>query len=465
MSRKQTQTDSILYMGWHKAVLIVLVLSLCLLLGCDNLHDAGVTEPQQLPTFGTEASCPTEETPSTEGSLPTETAEPTQTTGPTEPPATEPLPTEPPTESTAPLTESTVPPTEESTAPVTIPPMQIQISPDRTEVLLIPKHAKAFNLRDLTRPLEYDIYNFKTVYQRLDTSVPVSLSVKITNQPQGVEVTSIVFTLADNEAFTNGRTFRPEGNQNYVRVPYLLAGKQYYYRVCISFSDGTTEVLHSSFRTAAAPRLISIDGIVNVRDIGGWKTMDGSVIRQGLLYRGSELDGAIVPEYKLTAEGLRQMREELGIRTDMDLRYPAEIGTFTYPLGEDVTHIVYDARPYTAAFHGPGKTAVRNIFADLADPDKYPVYMHCTYGADRAGTISFLLEALLGVSEENLQREYELSTMYHTWVDSYGYQTMVTELKTWEGETLQEKAETFVLHCGVTPEQIAQIRDILLERP
>jgi len=463
MSRKETRTGMHLNIRLVRGILVLLVLSLCLLFGSSCRQGDGETEIQTVPTWSTETSRPTEEIPSTEGTWSTETVTPTETAEATQPPfvtephLTEPLPTAPPA-------ESTEPPVQEPTVPETVPPMQIQVSPDQTEVLLIPQKVQAFTLRDLTRPLEDDIYNYKAAHRRLDTGVPVTLSVKITNIPQGVAVTSIVFTLADNEDLTNGQIYRPAGNQSSVKVPFLLANKQYYYRICISFSDGTTRVLETSFRTAAAPRLLSVDGIVNVRDIGGWKTANGSVIRQGLLYRGSELDGAVKSEYKLTAEGLRQMRQYLGIRTDMDLRSPAEIGQFTYPLGEDVTHSVYDARPYTAMFHSPGRAAVLKIFTDLANPDNYPVYMHCTYGADRAGTVCFLLEALLGVSEEDLQREYELSTMCYTWVDSYGYRTMVEQLKTWQGDTLQEKAETFVLYCGVTREQIDQIRQILLEK-
>lgn len=445
-------------MGWCKPVSLLLALSLCLAFVGGCRRDDGAAT---IPTWSTETSCPTEETSPTETVLPTESVMPTESIPATQPPET----TVPPTQSTVPPVVTT-PPTEPTQPSVseTQPPMQIQIGPDRTEVLLIQKNAKAFVSRDLTQPVEWDIYNYKTVHQRLDTNQPVSLFVKVTNMPQGVSITSIVFKLADNAALIGGRELRPVGDQRYVHVHYLLANKQYFYRVQISFSDGTTRVLESNFRTADAPRMLSIDGIVNVRDIGGWKTLDGYVIRQGLLYRGSELDGAKMPEYKLTAEGLRQMREELGIRIDMDLRSQGELTKLTHPLGNDVPHIFYGARQYTAAFHGPGKEAVRKIFADLANPGNYPVYLHCTYGADRTGTICFLLEALLGVSEENLQREYELTTMYHTWVDSEGYREMVAEIKTWEGNTLQEKAETFLLHCGVTSQQITQIRDIFLEK-
>ena len=38
------------------------------------------------------------------------------------------------------------------------------------------------------------------------------------------------------------------------------------------------------------------------------------------------------------------------------------------------------------------------------------VYFHCAGGADRTGTLAFLIEALLGVSESDLSKDYELTT-------------------------------------------------------
>ena len=40
------------------------------------------------------------------------------------------------------------------------------------------------------------------------------------------------------------------------------------------------------------------------------------------------------------------------------------------------------------------------------------VYFHCAEGADRTGTLAFLIEALLGVSESDLSKDYELTTFW-----------------------------------------------------
>lgn len=469
--------------SWRRLILALLVASFFLLPGSSCGSDNGVTEPPTTP--GTEVTCPTEQTIPTETILPTVSAteptvvpteeptseptseptlEPTQepTSEPTQKPTTAPT-TEPTTTPTTAPTEETTPPTEPS-VPETQPPMQIQLTPDKAEVMLIHQRAWGFARRDLSKPVDPDIYSYKLINERLDYGVPVTLSVNITNIPQGVDVVSITITFADNAAFYNARVFHLSGKERSVSIPFLMAGKEYHYRVLINFSDGTTKNLQTSFQTAATPRLLSIDGIVNVRDIGGWKTTDGHVIRQGLLYRGSELDGAVRPNYLLTAEGIRQMREELGIRSDLDLRYSGEVDRSTSVLGDDVLYKVYGAPAYWETFEHYRLDTVRQIFADLAEQKNYPVYLHCTYGLDRTGTICYLLEALLGVSEENLQREFELSALHHTWVDSQGLQILIDNLNTREGNNIQEKTEAFLLECGVTAQQIAAIRDIFLEK-
>ena len=87
--------------------------------------------------------------------------------------------------------------------------------------------------------------------------------------------------------------------------------------------------------------------------------------------------------------------------------------------------------------------------------------MHCTYGRDRTGTICCLLEALLGVSEEDLWREYQLSALDEKYLDS-SFDRFMVALDNLEGDTLQQKTENYLLSIGVTAEEIASIREIFL---
>ena len=61
-------------------------------------------------------------------------------------------------------------------------------------------------------------------------------------------------------------------------------------------------------------------------------------------------------------------------------------------------------------FDSNSLVALKNIFTKLADSSSYPVYFHCNAGADRTGTLAFLLNGLLGVSYADLIKDFELTT-------------------------------------------------------
>ena len=65
-----------------------------------------------------------------------------------------------------------------------------------------------------------------------------------------------------------------------------------------------------------------------------------------------------------------------------------------------------------AAYANDGITvrSLRDIFAVLSDESNYPVYFHCNAGADRTGTLAFLIEGLLGVSYADTIRDFELTS-------------------------------------------------------
>ena len=53
------------------------------------------------------------------------------------------------------------------------------------------------------------------------------------------------------------------------------------------------------------------------------------------------------------------------------------------------------------------KRTLTDIFDCVAKDE--PVYFHCYAGADRTGTIALILEALLGMSQSDIDKDYELT--------------------------------------------------------
>ena len=306
----------------------------------------------------------------------------------------------------------------------------------------------------------FDDYYTETV-NRLDVGMPVKLPCSVGGIPDGITVNNTEIVLSENSDYSGAKVYNIQGQSNGLEIYRLKTGTQYFYRISFELSNGYVTSNEGSFKTKETPRILNVDGVYNLRDVGGWTTIDSKTIKQGLLYRGTEIDGAVESKYTITADGINVMLGEFGIRCDMDLRSTSEIKSSVSPLGDGVYHRIYNAPMYCGAFEADGKNAMKNIFADLANESNYPVYMHCTHGLDRTGTVCYILGAILGMSDEDLMREYQLSSLYHNnlWAlnDMYDF---VEELATYPGYTTQEKAQNYLLSIGVTQYEIDSIKDI-----
>ena len=52
--------------------------------------------------------------------------------------------------------------------------------------------------------------------------------------------------------------------------------------------------------------IVSVDGVENVRDLGGISVLDGRKVKSGLFFRGANLSG-------ITPEGARALAHDLGV--------------------------------------------------------------------------------------------------------------------------------------------------------
>lgn len=358
------------------------------------------------------------------------------------PPATEPQATVPATEP-----DPTYPPILEGET-------DIRLNAHGGPVSLLSKAARDYLAAETVPDVSEFVSRYPEIETRSDRGRPVELSYTVYALPEGVEVKSAVFRLFAPDGSGDYAEYTPVGDSRSVFVYNLQTGTDYRYSGVFTLSDGTKMTLPGSFQTEAGPRLMHIDGLVNVRDVGGWTTAEGKTIKQGLLYRGSEMDGLFEEKFKLTPEGLEQCKA-LGIKTDLDLRHE----------GADVLegeHLYYDAIQYEYAFTPDGKEAVRKLFTDLADPAHYPAYLHCTYGADRTGTMCYLLLGLLGVEDGDLKRDYELTAMYYGYVSPAQMNGFIEKIAALPGENTQAKVEYFLASAGVTADQMESIRQIFL---
>lgn len=305
---------------------------------------------------------------------------------------------------------------------------------------------------------------------RQDKGLPVTIEYDLDKEIVRANVSTAKVKISENKDLSGARSvFFEEGNS--VDVYNLKTGKKYYFQVSVKLTDGSSLTENGEFETVASPRFMNVEGTNNVRDVGGWTTESGKTVKQGLLYRGSEIDGGRNTGHKdfcLTEKGIQTMRQDLKIKTDMDLRSESNKTSEYSILGEDVSRSFYDAAQYQSALDAKKKIAA--IFSDLANPDAYPVYLHCTHGVDRAGTTVLLLEGLLGVAKEDLVRDYELSAFYYNYrhvnrnFENGGnvLDLLATLERSYEGETLSQKIENFLLSAGVTADEIASIRSIFL---
>ena len=241
-------------------------------------------------------------------------------------------------------------------------------------------------------------------------------------------------------------------------IPNFLIGAAYEW--CVKIGEEISEI--RSFHTdPQAPRMLYVDGISNVRDFGGFQTADGKHrVRQGLLYRTSEMDTHVT----ITEEG-KQTFYDLGVRTDLDIRGIKD--EFRAPAldTERVKWINVALAAYGEIYNEEQMKRYRETFDVLLDAESYPIICHCWGGIDRTGCWLYILGAMLGVSKDDLELDYEMSS-FSRWNRRSRYSEQFGEfLKGLHayGEGTQEAAVGFLKACGVTEEEMDRIRNIFLE--
>lgn len=199
----------------------------------------------------------------------------------------------------------------------------------------------------------------------------------------------------------------------------------------------------------------------NVRDLGGWPC-DGGTVQYGLLIRGG----------KLAAADRAVLVGDLGIQHDLDLRGREGGGSedepemTASPLGSDVWY----TRTQQYAWYALTPVATWQAYLRCvidAVTHREPVYFHCTAGADRTGTLACVLEGLLGMSQSNIDKDYELTTFYSgSGSDATArrrnesdWKGLINAINAVSGDTFRDKCVRFAVGtCGMSMADINAFR-------
>ena len=236
-----------------------------------------------------------------------------------------------------------------------------------------------------------------------------------------------------------------------------LLGEHFYWRAGADLDTIAASPVHEVTVSSEGPRNLYVPGLTNVRDVGGYASslVPGGVIKQGLCYRGGQIDD-------MRDEGCQVLVNDLGVRAEIDLRGYTRAGGYrkgieyidyhSAVIGMEEGQDLFSAYDYTKSF------------SVIAEAGEKPVYLHCIAGADRTGIISFMLLVACGVSFHDAALDY-LFTCFST--HGMRYESTVRDyyerLGEYEGDTKAEQAKSWIISKGVSEYTVERIRETFVE--
>lgn len=295
------------------------------------------------------------------------------------------------------------------------------------------------------------------------SQIPNYVTTTSSNRPVGATITmKSAGTLTVVDGYT-GNTFSKAVSAGNATIYNCTPGVKSKY-VLVN-GDGNI-VQAGLIAPTGACRMIYMTNVDNVRDLGGW-ACDGGTIKYGLLFRGGEMYGY------LTDDGKQQALDMLGILKEIDLRFPEDLNGRTesgFGATVDMLHVDMTWNDLTYQKSSGNIKAIFDPLFDYVIAGK-PTYFHCSAGADRTGVVALLCEAVLGVSQSDIDKDYEITSFY-TGVSTDAearrrnevvWTREITYLNTYSGTTFRDKAVNFMLSCGITIEKINAFRAAMID--
>ena len=312
---------------------------------------------------------------------------------------------------------------------------------------------------------EVDRYLKNVTYDPSDyavSQIPEYVTTVSANRPVGVDIVmKSAGTLTIVDGYTGNSVSQPV-SAGAITIYNCTPGS---ISTFVLLVDGKV-IQQGVIKPTGACRMIHLLNVGNVRDLGGWDC-DGGRVKYGLLFRGGEMYGY------LTDDGRQQAIDMLGILKEIDLRFAAELnGRTESGFGPTVDMLWVDMTWNDLAYQKSSGN-IKAIFDPLFDYviANKPTYFHCSAGADRTGVVALLCEAILGVSQSDCDKDYELSS-FNSGVSTDAearrrnetpWTREINYLNAYPGATFRDKVVNFMVSCGITIEKINAFRAAMID--
>lgn len=221
-----------------------------------------------------------------------------------------------------------------------------------------------------------------------DTTRRTALNVYLWDTTNQTTISQVAYTQSDDGIIRN-----------------MIPGKSYYWEEA---NDNTIYGVVTA-TSVNNRRLLDVGDVWNVRDLGGLPvdtnndgTIDGT-LEYGKLIRGGRLN---------TDSNNVDLLIDLGVDKEYDLANSGELSppdtqfTGSDYVNDTVIHYNFD---YGTAGYSATRQAVTDVMNEVINGNN--IFFHCRVGADRTGTLAYLLEGLLGVPNEYRYQDYELTSV------------------------------------------------------